>query len=170
MIFNLKNHISKPISNKLPISADYKHYNDMSSMAIASSDIIVGQVTKIEKKIINVSAEKDKETNPQNFEYLVSIVYISDVLKGGTNIGQTIQVKQLITNDSNLYLKVDEKAVLFLEKYDSIDIPYSLIEQNYSYADIINSRTSIDNKNSIFANNVDVQIFIKQIKDCITIG
>lgn len=119
------------------INADYYYYTDLNAVINDSDAIIEGIVVNTEE---NVPLDIAIDSSPLVLNYAVSTISVTNVLYGDLEVGDTIQVKQLMndTGEEN-YLSTSCSYFLFLKDYRSVsdDMPFSVINENQGNLEIV---------------------------------
>ena len=128
-LYNTKYIISDTTS-----TTDYSYnvYADKEAILSSSKLIVRGTVVDSKTKNINIAPDDKK---PMVIEYKVSSILITDVVKGNTKIGDTIEVKypnddgEGISNTLDNLISIDSDCLLFLNTYEEFgsNMPYSIV-------------------------------------------
>lgn len=142
--------------------ADYLHYSTAEDLVHSADVIVEGTVIKVTpNQEINVS--KNDEV-PISHLFDVADVQITQVLQGDLNVGDVIQVKQLVS-DGSTYKKGTD-GIFFLVDFSDFKeggLPYSELNPNQGTIKIVDGKIKTDT--SLFEKGKDEKQVFENGKD-----
>ena len=157
---------------KTPIMSDYPYYNSMSQICERADLIIRGEVVS-SHNVKNLKADSSSGTD---YEYTISKVKITVVVKGDAEVGDIIDIKQrgdykhspdsyLDANDG--YLKDGQDGIMFLCTYGN-EVPASFVNPSQGFVEIVDGKLCLSEQDVIFTTEQtkleEVEIAVEEIK------